>query len=150
MPEVTPKIRSEIEQLVAEYHWLLDHGHADQLHLLYSPDGVSIGPLGIMEGRDAIKAWGERRVKIKAGIVRHFSGGTRLAFEDGMLRGTTYYMTFRDSQPDPLHPASVGEFREQYVQIDGKWLIRHREIVPVFGAENAANHAKRVAAGSDK
>lgn len=147
MSEVTHEIRTEIEQLVAEFHWLLDHGHADRLHLLYAQDCVSVGPMGVMEGREAIMAWGERRAKINAGLVRHFSGGTRLSFEDGILCGTTYYMTFRDSQPDPLHPASVGEFREQYVQVDGKWLIQRREIVPIFGAENAARHASRVAAG---
>jgi hypothetical protein len=150
MPEVTHEMRVEIEQLVAEHHWLLDHGHADRLHHLYAEDAVSVGPLGTMEGREAIKAWGERRVKINAGVVRHFSGGTRLSFEDGVLCGTTYYMTFRDSQPDPLHPASVGEFREQYVNVDGRWLIHRREIVPVFGAANAAAHAQRVGAGGGR
>ena len=145
MSEVSPETRAEIEQLVTEHHWLLDHGHADQLYTLYAEDAVSYGPLGTMDGREAIKAWGERRVKADGGIVRHFSGGTRLSYEDGVLTGTTYYMTFRDSQDDPLHPASVGEFREQYVQIDGKWRIQRREIVPVFGQQNAAAHAKRLA-----
>lgn len=147
MSEVTGEIRSEILALVAEFHWLLDHGHADKLHLLYAEDGISVGPMGVMEGRQAIKAWGERRAKISAGIVRHFSGGTRVFFENDVLCATTYYMTFRDSQQDPLHPASVGEFREQYVNIDGKWLIQRREIVPIFGAANAANHAAKIAAG---
>lgn len=150
MSKVTHEIRTEIEQLVAEYHWLLDHGHADQLHLLYTDDCISVGPMGVMEGRAAIKAWGEKRIKINAGTVRHFSGGTRLSFDQGMLCGTTYYMTFRDSQSDPLRPASVGEFREQYVNVDGTWLIKRREIVPVFGAENAANHAKRIEAGGNQ
>lgn len=147
MRRVTPEIRAEIEQLVTEHHWRLDHGQADQLHTLYAEDAVSTGPLGTMEGRDAIKAWGERRITVDAGLVRHFSGGTRLAFVDGVLCGTTYYMTFRDSQPDPLHPASVGEFREQYVQEDGRWLIHRREIAPIFGGANAAAHAQRLAAG---
>ncbi|HEY4536626.1 MAG TPA: nuclear transport factor 2 family protein [Enteractinococcus sp.] len=146
MSNISTETRVEIEQLVAEHHWLLDHGHADKLYTLYAEDAVSVGPLGTMEGRDAIKAWGERRVTVDGGIVRHFSGGTRLTYEDGVLTGTTYYMTFRDSQSDPLQPASVGEFREQYVQVDGKWRIKRREIVPVFGQQNAAAHAKRLAA----
>lgn len=147
MSEITAQIRSDIETLVSEFHWLLDHGQADKLHLLYAEDGVSVGPMGVMEGREAIKAWGARRSQITTGIVRHFSGGTRLSFEDGVLCGTTYYMTFRDSQANPLNPASVGEFREQYVNVDGKWLIHRREIVPIFGAENAAKHAAKIAAG---
>ncbi|MCQ1952213.1 nuclear transport factor 2 family protein [Arthrobacter sp. zg-Y238] len=150
MPEVTSEIRAEIEQLVTEHHWLLDHGHADRLYTLYAEDAVSTGPLGTMDGREAVKAWGERRAKMDAGVVRHFSGGTRLAFENGVLCGTTYYMTFRDSQSDPLHPASVGEFREQYTQVDGRWLIHRREIAPIFGAANAAAHAQRIAAGEAK
>jgi len=146
-PAVTTEIRVAIEQLVAEHHWLLDHGHADRLYTLYTEDAVSVGPLGTMNGRDAIKAWGERRVTQDAGIVRHFSGGTRLAWENGVLTGTTYYMTFRSTQDDPLHPASVGEFREEYAQVDGQWRIRRREIVPVFGGHNAAAHARRLAEG---
>ncbi|MFJ5107544.1 MULTISPECIES: nuclear transport factor 2 family protein [Glutamicibacter] len=150
MAELTAEIRNEILALVSEFHWRLDHGHADKLHELYAEDGLSVGPMGVMEGRETIKAWGERRSKINAGIVRHFSGGTRVYFEDGVLKSTTYYMTFRDSQPDPLHPASVGEFQEEYVNVEGKWLIQRREIVPVFGAENAAKHAAKVAAGGEK
>jgi hypothetical protein len=146
-PIVTLEERVAIEQLVAEHHWLLDHGHADRLHTLYAEDAVSVGPLGTMTGRDAIKAWGERRVTQDAGTVRHFSGGTRLAWVDGVLTGTTYYLTFRSTQEDPLRPASVGEFREEYVEEGGRWLIRRREIVPVFGAENAAAHAQRLAGG---
>ena len=145
--QVAPEVRAAIEQVVATHHWLLDHGHADQLHTLYTDDAVSVGPLGTMEGRAAIKAWGEWRVAQDGGVVRHFSGGTHVRIEDGVVHATTYYLTFRDSQPDPLRPASVGEFREQYVERDGRWLIRRREIVPVFGAENAAAHAKRLAAG---
>lgn len=147
MTEVTAQLRHEIEQLNTRFSWLLDHGHADQLHELYAPNGVSVGPMGVMEGREAIRAWGERRVQVKAGVVRHFSGGTHIYFTDGVLCSTNYYMTFRDSQPDPLQPASVGEFRQQYEQVEGRWLIKRREIVPVFGASNAAGHAKRVSEG---
>lgn len=147
-PAVTTEIRVAIEQLVVEHHWLLDHGHADRLYTLYAEDAVSVGPLGTMNGRDAIKAWGERRITQDAGTVRHFSGGTRLAWNDGVLTGTTYYTTFRSTQEDPLRPASVGEFREEYVQVDGEWRIRRREIVPVFGGENAAAHARRLAEGN--
>jgi len=148
--EVTTDVRAAIEQVVAMHHWLLDHGRADRLHTLYAEDAVSVGPLGTMEGRDAIKAWGERRVTQDGGTVRHFSGGTHIYVQDGVVHATTYYLTFRDSQPDPLRPASVGEFREQYVEVNGRWLIRRREIVPVFGAENAAAHAQRLAAGGSK
>lgn len=147
MTQIDSTTRVEIEQLVAEHHWLLDHGRADLLHTLYTEDAVSTGPMGTMDGREAIRAWGERRVGQDGGIVRHFSGGTRLSMQDGVLHGTTYYLTFRDSSADPLVPASVGEFQEQYARVDGRWLIRRREIVPIFGAANAAAHARRLSQG---
>ena len=143
---VDPATRAEIEQLVATHHWLLDHGQADRLWTLYAEDAVSTGPLGTMEGRDAVRAWGAKRVSQDAGEVRHFSGGTHLWWEDDVLHGCTYYTTFRSTQSDPTHPASVGEFREEYLRVDGRWLIQRREILPVFGAANAAAHAARLAA----
>ena len=68
-----------------------------------------------------------------------------LAWVGEELHGWTQYMTFRDSSENPLMPASVGEFREVYRQVDGDWKIARREIAPIFGGLNAAAHAKRLA-----
>lgn len=144
---VDTETRVAVEQLISELLWRLDHGKADTTWELYTEDAVSMGPLGPMEGRDAIKAWGQKRAKQTDVVGRHFIGGIRLAWVDGVLTGTVAYTTFRDSSPDPLLPASVGEFREQYRKVDGRWLFARREIVPVFGGANAAAHAKRLAEG---
>lgn len=145
---VDHETRVAIEQLVAELLWRLDHDRADTSWELYTEDAVSVGPLGTMVGRDAIKAWGQKRAAQTGIVGRHFVGGIRLAWIDGVLTGTVAYCTFRDSSADPLVPASVGEFREQYRQVDGRWRFARREIVPVFGGANAAAHAARLAEGA--
>lgn len=144
MREVDMETRVAIEQLVTELLWRLDHGKADSTWELYTEDAVSTGPLGNMDGREAIKAWGQRRVKITGTVGRHLIGGIRLAWDGEELHGWTQYLTFRDSSENPLMPASVGEFREVYRKVDGTWKIARRNIVPIFGGANAAAHAKRL------
>jgi hypothetical protein len=146
MADIDVETRVAIEQLVSELLWRLDHGRADTTWELYTQDAVSTGPLGEMNGRDAIRSWGAKRATLTGVVGRHHIGGIRLAWVDGVLTGTVAYQTFRDSSPDPLVPASVGEFREEYRQVDGRWLIARREIVPIFGGANAAAHARRLAA----
>ena len=149
---IDAQTRVAIDQLIAEYHYLLDHGRADELHTLVTSDYVSHGPMGVMEGREALRAWGARRVTQDAGEVRHFVGGTSLREEDGLLRGVTYYQTFRSTLADPTHPASVGEFHQTFRREDGAWRIASRDVVTLFGGANAAAHAARVtgAAGGSR
>lgn len=148
MTKVQPETRLEIEQLVTELLWRLDNGHADRMWELYADDCVSEGPMGTMRGRGAIKAWGEKRVKAPASVNRHFIGGIRLAWSGGELHGTIQYVTYRDSQENPLIPASMGEFHEAYTQVNGEWRIARRKVVPIFGGANAASHAKKIGGGA--
>ncbi|WP_348789769.1 nuclear transport factor 2 family protein [Leifsonia sp. NPDC080035] len=153
MPErsygVDPAIRTEIEQLISELLYRLDHDQADTTWELYTEDAETVGPLGPMRGRDAVKAWGAKRALQTDIVGRHFIGGIRLAWDAGVLTGTVAYLTFRDSAEDVLTPASVGEFREQYRLVDGEWRFARREIVPVFGGANAAAHARRLAEATE-
>ncbi|GAA3244358.1 hypothetical protein GCM10020256_69950 [Streptomyces thermocoprophilus] len=52
--------RVEIEQLIAEMLYRLDHNRADTTWELYTEDGVSVGPMGDMD-REAMKVWGAQR-----------------------------------------------------------------------------------------
>ncbi|MGW0819161.1 nuclear transport factor 2 family protein [Streptomyces viridiviolaceus] len=136
--------RVEIEQLVAEMLYRLDHNRADTTWELYTEDGVSVGPLGDMD-REAMKAWGAKRAEQTDIVGRHFIGGIRLVWDGEEVEGTVQYLTFRDTNEPQTQPASVGEFRERYRKVDGQWRFARREIVPVFGGKAAAAHAARLA-----
>ena len=143
---VTAITRVEIEQLIAEMLYRLDHNLADTTWELYTEDGVSAGPMGDMD-REAMKAWGAKRAQQTDIVGRHFIGAIRLVGGDGPdeVRGTVQYLTFRDTTEPPTQPASVGEFREVYRRVDGEWRYARREIVPIFGGPAAAAHATRLA-----
>lgn len=139
-------IRVEIEQLIAEMLFRLDHDQADRTWELYTEDGLSVGPMGDMD-REAMKAWGAKRALQTDIVGRHFIGAIRLvpgANEDE-VHGTVQYLTFREANEPQTQPASVGEFREVYRRVDGEWRFARREIVPVFGGRAAAAHAARLA-----
>jgi hypothetical protein len=137
--------RVEIEQLIAEMLYRLDHDQADTTWELYTEDGVSVGPMGDMD-REAMKAWGARRARQTDVVGRHHIGGIRLVRDGEEVEGTVQYLTFRDTNEPQTQPASVGEFRERYRKVDGQWRFARREIVPVFGGAAAAAHAARLAA----
>jgi hypothetical protein len=141
--------RVEIEQLISEMLYRLDHNQADTAWELYTEDGISVGPLGTMN-REQSKAWGAKRAKQTDIISRHFIGGIRLVWDGDEVEGTVQYLTFRDTHQPQTQPASVGEFRERYRKVDGQWRFARREIVPVFGGNAAAAHAARVTEGENK
>lgn len=136
--------RVEIGQLIAEMLYRLDHNRADTTWELYTEDGVSAGPMGDMD-REAMKAWGAKRVRQTDIVGRHFIGGIRLVWDGDEVEGTVQYLTFRDTNEPQTQPASVGEFRERYRKVDGQWRFARREVVPVFGGGAAAAHAARLA-----
>lgn len=147
VPAIT---RVEIEQLISEMLYRLDHNQADTTWELYTEDGVSVGPMGDMD-RQAMKAWGAKRAQQTDIVGRHFIGAIRLVEGDvpGEVRGTVQYLTFRDTNEPHTQPASVGEFREVYRRVDGEWRYARREIAPIFGGQAAAAHAARLADRSE-
>src|SRR4051812_7101340 len=59
---LSPSDIAEIESLVAEHSWLIDHRQADLVHLLYAEDGVlEAGDLKL-SGTGEIARWGAERV----------------------------------------------------------------------------------------
>lgn len=144
--------RVEIEQLISEMLYRLDHNQADTTWELYTPDGVSVGPMGDMDV-EKMKAWGAKRAQQTDIVGRHFIGAIRLVRatdsdvdeSDGEVEGTVQYLTFRDTNEPQTQPASVGEFRERYRKVGGEWRYVRREIVPIFGGTAAAAHAARLA-----
>lgn len=145
---VSAQTRGEITQMLSEFYYHLDHKHYTELWRYYTEDAVSITPMGTVSGRDTLKAGGERRAASgDTSVVRHFLGTMHLAHENGdtdQVNAVVYYTTFRDSSEVQHHPASMGEFSFVLRRVDGQWLIARNEVMPVFGAQNAAAHAARL------
>lgn len=147
---VPANVRVEIEQLISEMLFRLDHDRADTTWELYTEDGVSVGPMGDMD-REAMKAWGAQRARRTEIIGRHFIGAIRLVQgpNPDEVHGTVQYLTFRDANDPQTQPASVGEFREIYRRVSTEagvqWRYARRAIVPLFGGQAAAAHAARLA-----
>lgn len=132
MSDVTIEQVIAVQQAVAEHAFRNDHGQADRLHELVVEDYRSTGPMGEMVGRAALAAWGAKRV-LNPSQVRHVVSNVRVfREEDGALASTSYYVAFRDSGANPASPASMGEYHDTWVEVDGRLLLARRTVVPVF------------------
>ncbi|WP_144140796.1 nuclear transport factor 2 family protein [Paraburkholderia sp. BCC1884] len=134
MKPITPDIRQEIQALIAEHAWLLDHGASDKLYNLYSVNGELLNlPPRDLVGRDAIEEWGRERVKLPR-VSRHVETNHRLYWDGEVLRGTLYASVYRSEEAPAIEtaPFMVGDYEDEYVLEDGKWLIRRRVIRKAF------------------
>ena len=137
MSDVTTADILAVQQLVAEYAFRNDHGQADRLHELVTEDYRSTGPMGEMVGREALAAWGAKRVQVPA-QVRHVLSNVRVFRDEaGALASTSYYVAFRDSGANPASPASMGEYHDTYAEVDGVLHLASRTVVPAFADPGA-------------
>lgn len=132
-------VRTEIEALVAEHAWLVDHGQAHRIHELYLPDGCLLGIGPDLIGRDAIAAYGRERGNMVGRTARHICGTMRLvALEDGRFRGTVPHTLYRhDGTGKGLpEPMAVGDYEDIYARDnEGRFRFAERRVVVVFEAE---------------
>lgn len=138
-PHIDPQTRAEIEALVVEHAWLIDHHQSEKLADLYTEDGrlLGVGPDRI--GREAILAYGRDRAKMTKRTARHVITNLRLV-KDGpkRIRGTNIVTLFRSDGDTIGHPDPIGvaDCYETYVQgDDGRWRIAERKVVIVFESE---------------
>ena len=120
----------EVSQLIFELGFRNDHS-ADTMHELVAEDYTSTGPMGGMNGREALADWGAKRIT-NPSQVRHVLSNVRVFEADGVLCATTYYVAFRDSGYNPAVPASMGEYHDTFTRVDGKLRFASRHVVPVF------------------
>lgn len=135
MTTVDSDTRCAIEALVAEHAYRVDHNQSDRVHELYTEDGSLTGLATMnLPTLDAIREWGRERVKDSDTVVRHIQSNLRLRWEDGVLRGRLYYQMLRGDSQDTSNaaPVSMGEFDDEYAQVDGRWRIRKRVITRYF------------------
>ena len=129
--------RLAIAKLAIEFSYLLDHGRADEVARLFTPDAVFENPQqGLrLVGRRSIGDYYARRARDPR-TTRHVSTNLHLVFEaPDRAVGTrliTYYRGDGNGPPFPAQPGSVGEYTEVFVRGDDvqwRFALRRNELI---------------------
>jgi hypothetical protein len=138
-----PAIRCEIEALIIEHAWMLDHHQSDRLGELYIENGrmTGIGPDRI--GREAIAAYGRDRAKMTGRRARHVVTNIRLV-KDGPKRilSLSNIVLFRheDKSMGTADPIALADAEDVFVLCDdGRWRFEERHLMLTF--ESAAHRS---------
>ena len=134
---VPPTARADIEELIIEHAWMIDHGQADELSSLYTDNGRMLGLGDDIVGRDAIAAWGLRRAALLGRTSRHVCTNIRLVWEAAdRIRGTAVLTVYRHDGADsgPAIALMVGDYEDIFARgADGRWRFAERRLVTRFG-----------------
>lgn len=134
--------RAAIDALGVEFFYRLDHGLAETLPDLFTPDGTQDSGTGAptLRGREAIRASYEKYSKTN--VTRHVITNPHITFEGRdrarMVRTVTLYA---GAPPAPLvAQPSVGEYEEVLVRgKDGRWLFASRKLTRMFSPPGTPN-----------
>jgi hypothetical protein len=130
-------IRLAIEELNAEFAYLIDHHLSEQVADLFVEDGSygrSTGERSV--GREAIRAAYRGRRDKGPRTARHIFTNLRLTYEsDTRVRGTSILTLFAEDGVPP-HVAEVflvADYDDIYVRLpDGRWRYQSRTITWLF------------------
>ena len=138
MSTVSAEIRSQIEELIYQHAWMLDHHQSDHLADLYAENGKLTGISLNHVGREAIAKYGSARAKMKNRIARHVCSNLQLRqIEPGRVEGRLIITLYRHDgaggRPDPV---AIANAHDIYVKAeDGGWLFEQRRLELVFESE---------------
>jgi hypothetical protein len=136
------KDRAEIEQLMWRYARALDAGDGAAYAAAYTADGQFGTGANATKGRDALKKMvDDLRAQEAAARAKgeprppmyHMHANSWLEFVDkDHARFHAYYLTAMGpvGQNVPLRVAAVGRSVDQLERVNGKWLIKLRDVSP--------------------
>tara|TARA_R110002110_G_scaffold269682_2_gene485330 strand:+ start:936 stop:1382 length:447 start_codon:yes stop_codon:yes gene_type:complete len=134
-----PAIRCEIEALIVEHAWMLDHHQSNQLADLYTDGGrlTGIGPDRI--GHEAIASYGRKRAKMIERKARHVCTNIRL-LKDGpkRIRSLCTITLFRcdGDEMGTADPVALADAEDVFVLCDdGRWRFEARHLILTFESE---------------
>jgi uncharacterized protein (TIGR02246 family) len=134
--------RQEIEQLMWRYTRALDTTDAQAYASAYTTDGQFQAGTNVTKGREALtKMIADMRAGNAAqeakGVRRppmyHMTANHAITFLDkDRARVDAYYLTAFGAagQETPLRIAAVGRSVDEVVRVDGRWLIKSRNVAP--------------------
>ena len=141
----TALLRAEIDAVLADWAWYLDHGDYDAVAALFTTDALFVTGAVELRGRPAIKNRYNERVLART--TRHTYSGLRVspvagdpsATADGRparVRARSTWVNFAVNAPAPVDDVGVylvADFEDELTWCeDDRWRISERRIVPVL------------------
>ena len=132
--------RVEIEDLMWRYTRALDTGNGEAYAAVYTPDGEFTAGATSSKGKEALmKLVGGARPAAAGAApaarppMYHMTANHRITFIDkDHARVEAYYLTASAAggQETPLRVLAVGRSVDELVRLNGKWLIKSRNVAP--------------------
>jgi uncharacterized protein (TIGR02246 family) len=136
--------RAEIEDLMWRYARALDTGNGEAYAAVYTPDGQFGTGANATKGREALMklaGGGARPATAAPGAAAaparppmyHMHANHAITFTDkDHARFDAYYLTASAAagQETPLRVLAVGRSVDELVRLNGKWLIKVRNVQP--------------------
>ena len=145
------ELRPEIDAVLADWAWHLDHGEYDELVELFTEDALLITGAAELRGRAAIKSRYTERTVVRT--TRHLYSGLRLGpvgtgsavgtstdltagAGPAQVRARSTWVNYAVNAPAPVDDVGVylvADFDDVLTWCDDdQWRISERRIIPVF------------------
>ena len=124
----------EVEAVLVEWSWLIDHGRAEEAAVLFTPDAEQSIAGVTARGIEAIAQGLKRRAGMTGRTSRHVISNLKLSMSSDTTVAANWILTLyrSDDANKPARPVLVGDVEDVFrKQADG-WKISSRKIVPVF------------------
>lgn len=120
-----------IEALLTEFAFRVDHGQADRVHELFTPDATLSTPAFVLNGRDEIETRFKARAQDTARRTRHFWSNLRVSREGDAIVAVTNALTV--VAPEGVAPILMGgSSRDVCVRRHDGWAFQSRALTIVF------------------
>ncbi len=136
---VTDADHVELERLVTEAAWRVDEGRSETLSELFAEDGVLVLGTNELQGRDAIRSWGQQLEAARTyKCIRHVAGNMRFTVVgDNEAEGVTILTVFMDDDTHSSTPWVVGEDHDRFVRTEQGWRFKSRRWKQLFARPDA-------------
>jgi uncharacterized protein (TIGR02246 family) len=134
--------RAEIEELMWRYTRALDTTDADAYAAVYTADGQFSAGANATKGRDALRKMvadmrqnnaAQEAKGVRRPPMYHMTANHAITFLDkDRARVDAYYLTAFGAAGEntPLRVAAVGRNVDELVRVNGRWLIKSRNVAP--------------------
>lgn len=134
--------RAEIEDLMWRYTRALDSTDADAYAAVYTADGQFSAGTNATKGRDALRKMvadlrqgqtADAAKGVRRPPMYHMTANHAVTFLDkDRARVDAYYLTAFGAAGEgtPLRVAAVGRSVDELVRVNGRWLIKSRNVAP--------------------